>query len=54
MSLLPLSPSRQQVIDEHKALGNALDIPDHPWGIISIKAQVAGELGSWGARELGS
>jgi len=31
--------SREQVMAEHEALGNSLDIPDRPWGIISIKAQ---------------
>ena len=29
---------------EHEALGNSLDIPDRPWGIISIKAQVRARL----------
>ncbi len=33
--------SRQQIIEERKAMGvdKSEDVPDAPWGIISVKAQ---------------
>jgi hypothetical protein len=32
--------SRAQIIEEHAAMGDGASVPDTPWGIISVKAQV--------------
>ena len=39
-ALIAFLCSREQVIQERKAMGIEGDVPNRPWGIISIKAQV--------------
>lgn len=36
--------SRDQIIEERKAMADETPVPAHPWGIISVKAQVIQRL----------